>query len=35
MKKLIEWWEIWLVAMITTNTVVNCARWYLDRKRKK
>jgi len=30
-----EWWEMWLVAMITTNTVVNCASWYLDRTRKK
>ena len=30
-----EWWEVWLVAMITTNTVVNCLRWYMDGQRRK
>lgn len=30
-----ESWEVWLVVMITTNTVVNCLRWVIDLRRKK
>jgi hypothetical protein len=30
-----EWWEVWIVIMITTNTVVNCVRWVIDIRRKK
>ena len=28
-----EWWELWLVSMVTLNTVVNLGRWIADGKR--
>ena len=31
---MIEWWELWLVSMVTLNTVVNLGRLIADRKRK-
>ena len=29
-----EWWELWLVSMVTLNTAVNYGRWIADRKSK-
>ena len=29
-----EWWELWLVTMVTLNTAVNYGRWIADRKRR-
>jgi len=31
---MMEWWELWLVSMVTFNTAVNYGRWIADRKRQ-
>jgi hypothetical protein len=31
---MMEWWELWLVTMVTLNTAVNYGRWIADRKRR-
>ena len=32
-QEVMEWWELWLVTMVTLNTAVNLGRWIADRKR--
>ncbi len=31
---MMEWWELWLVTMVTLDTAVNYGRWIADRKRR-
>ncbi len=31
---MMEWWELWLVTMVTLNTAVNYGCWIADRKRR-
>ena len=33
-QEMMEWWELWLVTMVTLNTAVNYGRWIADRKRR-